>query len=44
MQGVCPYGFEKDMSERVYLKVIFLSFISLYTNWGIGAIKGGIRG
>ena len=33
------------MSERIHFEsVIFLYIIALYTNWGLGATKGGIRG
>ena len=43
--GVCAYGFEKDMSERVHFKVLYFYLLWHFTlTGGLAAIKGGIRG
>ena len=43
--GVCPYGFEMDMSERVHFKVLYFYILQHFTLTGeLGAIKGGVRG
>ena len=42
--GVCPYGFEMDMSERVHFKVLYFYILQHFAlTGGIGAIKGGVR-
>ena len=39
--GVCPYGFKKDMSERVHLKVLYFYILWHFTLTGeLGVIKG----
>ena len=43
--GVCPYGFEKDMSERVHFKVLYFYILQHFTLTGrLGAIKEGVKG
>ena len=42
--GVCPYGFEMDMSERVHFKVLYLYILQHFTlTGGLGVIKGSVR-
>ena len=42
--GVCPYGFKRDMSERVHLKVLYFYLLWHFTLTGkLGVIKGDIR-
>ena len=39
--GVCPYGFEMDMSERVHFKVLYFYILQHFTlAGGLGVIKG----
>ena len=43
--GVCLYGFEMDMSERVHFKVLYFYILQHFTLTGrLGAIKVGVRG
>ena len=43
--GVCLYGFELDMSERVHFKVLYFYILQHFTLTGrLGAINGGVRG
>ena len=42
--GVCPYGFEMDMSERVHFQVLYFYILQHFTlAGGLEAIKGGDR-
>ena len=42
---VCPYGIEKDTSERVHLKVLYFYIYKHFTlTEGLGAIKGVLGG
>ena len=43
--GICPYGFEMDMSERVHFKVLYFYILQHITLTGVlGMIKGDVRG
>ena len=43
--GVCLYGFERDMSERVHLKVLYFYILEHITlTRKVGAPKGDVRG
>ena len=42
--GVCLYGFEMDMSERVHFKVLYFYILQHFTLTGrLGVIKGDVR-
>ena len=43
--GVCLYGFEMDLSERVHFKVLYFYILQHFTlTGGLGVIKGNVRG
>ena len=43
--GICLYGFEMNMSERVHFKVLCFYILQCFTlTGGLGVIKGVVRG
>ena len=43
--GVCLYGFEMDISERVHFKVLFFYILQHFTlTGGLGVIKEAVMG